>query len=52
MSLGEEYAHWGSLYPRINIDEVNLQLEEKLIVVSVFGEQPLYKTHEFEKKVK
>lgn len=52
LSLGEEYASWGSLYPRLNIDEVALQVQDDLIVVSAFGDLPLYKSHEFEKSVK
>jgi hypothetical protein len=52
MSLGEEYATWGSLYPRINIDQVQLQVEDSLISVSAFGDLPLYKSHEFEASVK
>jgi hypothetical protein len=52
LSLGEEYAAWGSLYPRINIDEVLFSVQEDLIVVSAFGDLPLYKSHDFERSVK
>lgn len=52
MSLGEEYASWGLLYPRFNIDQVLFQIDESLITVSAFGDLPLYKSHQFEKSVK
>jgi hypothetical protein len=52
MSLGEEYASWGSLYPRFNIDQVLFQVDNSLVTVSTFGDLPLYKTHQFEKSVK
>ena len=52
LSLGEEYAAWGSLYPRINVDQVSFAVQEDLIKVSASGEVPLYKSHEFEKSVK
>ena len=52
VSLGEEYAAWGSLYPRFNIDQVLFQLDETLLTVSSFGELPLFQTHNFEKAVK
>jgi len=52
MSLGEEYASWGSLYPRLNIEQVNFQVQDNLIIVSAFGDLPLYKSHQFEKSVK
>lgn len=52
MTLGEDYAAWGSLYPRILFDEVVFQIDEQLITVSAFGELPLYKSHQFEKSVK
>ena len=52
LSLGEEYAAWGSLYPRFNIDSVAFSIQEELIVVSAFGDLPLYKSHEFERVVK
>lgn len=52
LTLGEEYAQWGSLYPRVNVDQVVFQVQNDLIVVSAFGDLPLYKSHEFEKSVK
>ena len=52
MSLGEEYAPWGSLYPRINIDDVKFAIDQNLVVVSAFGDLPLYKAHTFEQSVK
>ncbi|CDW76437.1 UNKNOWN [Stylonychia lemnae] len=52
LSLGEEYATWGSLYPRINVDQVIFQVQENLIVVSAFGDLPLYQSHQFELAVK
>ena len=52
MTLGEDYAAWGSLYPRILFDEVVFNIDEQLITVSAFGELPLYKSHQFEKSVK
>jgi hypothetical protein len=52
MSLGEEYASWGSLYPRFNIDQVLFQIDNSLVTVSAFGDLPLYKSHQFEKSVK
>ena len=51
-SLGEEYAQWGALYPRLNIEQVTFQLNEPQIVVSVFGNVPLYQSHQFETAVK
>lgn len=52
LSLGEEYATWGSLYPKINVDQVTFQVQEDLIKVSASGSLPLYKSHDFEKAVK
>lgn len=52
ISLGEEYASWGSLYPRLNIEQVLFQVDESLLSVSAAGELPLYQTHNFEKAVK
>jgi hypothetical protein len=52
MTLGEEYSEWGSVYPRVNVDQVLMQIEEQFIVVSAFGNLPLYKSHQFEKAVK
>jgi hypothetical protein len=43
---------WGSLYPRLSIDEVLFSVQESLIVVSAFGDMPMYKTHDFERAVK
>lgn len=52
VSLGEEYASWGSLYPRFNIEQVLFQVDESLLTVSAAGELPLYQSHNFEKAVK
>jgi hypothetical protein len=52
ITLGEYLAGWGSMYPRININEVMLAVEEENVVVSAFGELPLYKSHVFEQSVK
>ncbi len=52
LSLGEEYASWGSLYPRVNVDQVKFEVQPDFIIVSAFGDLPLYKSHEFEKSVK
>ena len=45
MSVAEEYATWGSVYPRINVDQVMMNIDEQLITVSAFGDLPLYKSH-------
>lgn len=52
MSIGEEYASWGSVYPRFNIEQTQFVIDETLVIVSAFGELPLYKSHQFEKAVK
>jgi len=52
LSLGEEYASWGSLYPRFNVDQVLFQIDNSLITVSAYGDLPLYQSHQFEKSVK
>lgn len=52
MSLSETLAAWGSMYPRLTINEVVFSAEEENIVVSAFGELPLYKSHSFEISVK
>lgn len=52
VSLGEEYASWGSLYPRLNIEQVLFQVDESLLSVTAAGDLPLYQTHNFEKAVK
>ena len=41
-----------NMYPKFSIVDVIMDPIEADIVVSVFGELPLYKTHEFEAKIK
>jgi hypothetical protein len=52
VTLGEEYSSWGSLYPRFNIEQVLLAVDNNLVQVSAFGQLPMYKSHNFEKEVK
>lgn len=42
MTLGEELAEWNSVYPRINVNEVQFIVEEEQVSVSAFGDLPLY----------
>ena len=42
MQLSEELASWGSLYPRVRVNEVLFAVEEELITVSAFGALPMY----------
>lgn len=52
MQLGEDLAPWGSLYPRVMINDVLFSVEEDIVTVSAFGDLPLYKSHRFETAVK
>jgi hypothetical protein len=52
MQLGEDLSIWGSLYPRLNINDVLFAIEEDSVVVSVFGDMPLFKSHTFEISIK
>ena len=52
VSLGEEYTSWGSLYPRFNIEQILLAVDQNLVQVSAYGQMPMYQSHNFEKVVK
>ena len=52
LQMGEELSHWGSLYPRLRVVDVIFSIEEENVVVSAFGDLPLYKSHTFEISVK
>ena len=52
MQLGEDLSSWGSLYPRVTFVDVIFSADENLVVVSAFGDLPLYKSHKFELAVK
>jgi len=52
VALGEEYAAWGSLYPRFNVEQVLFQVDSSLVTVSAYGQLPMYQSHNFEKEVK
>jgi hypothetical protein len=50
MQLESELNFKGDVIPRITVKEVNFELSDQ-ILISVFGDMPLYRTHEFEKAV-
>ncbi len=40
------------MYPRFGVEEVNFRIDEKNVVVSLFGNLPIFKTDKFEKEIK
>ena len=44
-SLGEELSEWNSVYPKITVNEVKFKILKEDIVVSLFGDLPLFLTH-------
>lgn len=39
-------------FPRMDIQDVKLEIVEPEVIVSLFGNLPMYKSHEFESKIK
>jgi hypothetical protein len=48
----EEIINHNDMYPKFNIEEVNLVLDEPNTQVTALGQTPLFKTQKFEKAVK
>lgn len=52
MSLDQELTEEGYVYPKIEIADVAFTLHPDMFSVSVEGELPLYKSHQFEEGIK
>lgn len=40
------------MFPKVDIKDVKLKVVENEVIVSLFGNLPMYKSHEFESKIK
>lgn len=40
------------MHPKVDIKDVKLKVVENEVIVSLFGNLPMYKSHEFESKIK
>mmetsp|Transcript_27462 Transcript_27462/g.20625 ORF Transcript_27462/g.20625 Transcript_27462/m.20625 type:complete len:231 (+) Transcript_27462:77-769(+) len=52
LTLGETLTPWNTFHPSVNINDVVFSVDETLLEVNAKGDLPLYKTHNFELKVK
>ena len=43
---------WGLKYPKIEVEQIAIQIEEELASITLRGDLPLYKSHGFEKEIK